>query len=96
MTNPILEFLRANTRKYLENENELCEPIKELVRDYAMMRDALSDANYVLNNVMLNTDGSKYVLPLRSVNRLQERTNQVLFATAETHRELLQAVREGM
>lgn len=84
--------MQCDDAKFINKSSRIADPIKALVRDYAMMLGALSNASYGLNNVMLNADGRSYVLPLRSVDRSQERTQQALFA--ETHRELFQVARE--
>jgi hypothetical protein len=96
MTNPVLEFLRENKRRYRDHQHELCEPIRKLVRDYAMMRDAVNGALVAYDRLIeqgeeaLDEDDPR--LELAAFMGLL----QGAFNTAETHRELLDAVREGM
>jgi hypothetical protein len=95
MTNPILEFLRENKRRYRDHQHELCEPIREFVRDYAAMRDALLGLYTPLDEGTSYVDDPNHHYTMTHAVKVLKLAQQAL-STAETHRELLQAVREGM
>lgn len=93
MTNLILEFLLVDVRtdtfafRYIATMAQ--DPIKALIRDYAKALDALRRVS--------SCDGINDMRLIAQINETGMRGfGDDALNTAETHRELLEAVREGI
>lgn len=103
MTNPILELLRADVKKHTVSSIAMValdaqDPLKQFVRDYAMMRDAADKFAPAMSELIRQCDSGTRANYEKAVDQIAKIAGDFYKAikTAETYRELFDAVREGM